>query len=117
MRLLLLRVLKLLKAFPALQVIVVALISGLGSIAYIGVILVMVFYIFGILAMILYKANDPWHFGTVHISMVSLFRAATLEDWTDIMYTNVYGCSNYGALDRGDAAVPHQLKAAAWTNN
>ena len=56
----LLRVLKLLKA-SALQVIVVALISGLGSIAYIGVILIMVFYIFGILAMILYKANDPWH--------------------------------------------------------
>jgi hypothetical protein len=109
----LLRVLKLLKAFPALQVIVVALISGLGSIAYIGVILIMVFYIFGILAMILYKANDPWHFGTVHISMLSLFRAATLEDWTDIMYTNVYGCANYGAFGScDDASAGHALKAA-----
>ena len=109
----LLRVLKLLKAFPALQVIVVALISGLGSIAYIGVILIMVFYIFGILAMILYKSNDPWHFGSVHISMVSLFRAATLEDWTDIMYTNVYGCANYGAFGScEDAALAHTLKAA-----
>ena len=86
----LLRVLKLLKAFPALQVLVMALISGLGSIAYIGVILVLVFYIFGILAMILYSRNDPWHFGTVHVSMLSLFRAATLEDWTDIMYVVIF---------------------------
>ena len=108
----LLRVLKLLKAFPALQVLVMALISGLGSIAYIGVILVLVFYIFGILAMILYSANDPWHFGTVHISMLSLFRAATLEDWTDIMYTNVYGCANYGHFVMcKDSSIGNQLKA------
>jgi len=108
----LLRVLKLLKAFPALQVLVMALISGLGSIAYIGVILVLVFYIFGILAMILYSKNDPWHFGTVHISMLSLFRAATLEDWTDIMYTNVYGCANYGAFATcEDVSTGHRLKA------
>ena len=108
----LLRVLKLLKAFPALQVIVVALISGLGSIGYIGLILVMVFYIFGILAMILYKANDPWHFGSVHISMLSLFRSATLEDWTDIMYTNVYGCANYGAFTMcSDASEASRIKA------
>jgi len=64
---------------------------------YIGVILVMVFYIFGILAMIMYKANDPWHFANVHLALLSLFRAATLEDWSDIMYVNFYGCANYGA--------------------
>ena len=45
--------------------------------------------------------------------MVSLFRAATLEDWTDIMYTNVYGCANYGAFTTcSDMSQAHLLKAA-----
>ena len=46
--------------------------------------------------MILFKENDPWHFGTLHDSILTLFRASTLEDWTDIMYINVYGCEYYG---------------------
>jgi voltage-gated sodium channel len=40
--------------------------------------------------------NDPVHFGNLQISMVSLFRAVTLEDWTDLMYTQMFGCDNYG---------------------
>ena len=92
----LLRVLKLLKAFPALQVIVKALISGLGSISYIAMILTLFFFACGILFMILFGENDPWHFGTLPNAIYSLFRASTLEDWTDIMYTNMYGCANYG---------------------
>ena len=92
----LLRVLKLVKAFPQLQVIVTALMVGMASIGFIGVILVLVFYVFAIMAMILFKDNDPWHFGTLHVSMITLFRGATLEDWTDIMYINMYGCDQYG---------------------
>ncbi len=92
----LLRVLKLLKAFPALQVIVKALISGLGSISYIAMILTLFFFACGILFMIIFGENDPWHFGTLPNAIYSLFRASTLEDWTDIMYTNMYGCANYG---------------------
>lgn len=34
--------------------------------------------------------------GTLHVAMLSLFRAATLEDWTDLMYTSMYGCAHYG---------------------
>ena len=94
----LLRVLKLMKAFPELQIIVGALIQGLGSISYIAMILVLVFFAAGIGAMILFQENDPWHFNTLPNAMYSLFRASTLEDWTDIMYTNMYGCANYGAF-------------------
>ena len=28
--------------------------------------------------------------------MLSLFRVVTLEDWTDIMYTQILGCDVYG---------------------
>ncbi|GMH61800.1 hypothetical protein TL16_g03339 [Triparma laevis f. inornata] len=95
----LLRVLKLLKSLPQLAIIVNALIMGLSSIGFIGVILLLVFYLFAILGMILFKDNDPWHFGTLHQSILTLFRASTLEDWTDIMYINIYGCKNYGYMD------------------
>ena len=92
----LLRVLKLLKAFPQLQVIVEALLSGLSSISYVAMILMLFFFMMGIFFQILFVENDPWHFGTLPNAIYSLFRASTLEDWTDIMYTNMYGCANYG---------------------
>ncbi|GBG27532.1 Voltage-dependent L-type calcium channel subunit alpha-1F [Hondaea fermentalgiana] len=92
----LMRVLKLVKALPALQVIIVALIGGLTSISYIGVILFLVFYVFAILGMILFQESDPWHFGSLHTSLFSLMRMATLDDWSDIMYVNMYGCDKYG---------------------
>jgi len=76
--------------------IVDALVQGLASIGYIGVILLLVFYLFAILGMTLFKENDPWHFGTLAKAMLTLFRCSTLEDWTDVMYINMYGCKNYG---------------------
>ena len=33
----------------------------------------------------LFRENDPFHFLNLHTAMLSLFRAATYEDWTDIM--------------------------------
>lgn len=92
----LLRVLKLIKTMPELQVIVVALIGGITSISYIGVILFLVFYVFAIIGMILFQEADPWHFGSLHFSLVTLFRMATLDDWTDVMYINMLGCDKYG---------------------
>jgi len=95
----LLRVLKLVKAFPQLQVIVEALVNGVNSVGYIGIIMFMFFYVFGILGMILFQNNDPWHFGTLGYTLVTLFRMATLEDWTDVMYINMHGCKYYGYSD------------------
>ena len=42
-----------------------------------------------------FGANDPLHFRSVPIALLSLFRAATLEDWTDIMYISIFGCDKY----------------------
>lgn len=92
----LLRVLKLVKSLPQLQMIVSGLLQGLGSIGYISLLLFLVFYLYGVLAVILFRDNDPWHFSTLDIAMLTLFRCSTLEDWTDVMYINMYGCDNYG---------------------
>ena len=44
-----------------------------------------VFYFFAIFGYIIFHVNDPWHFGNLHLSMLTLYRCATLEDWTDVM--------------------------------
>ncbi|GMH73107.1 hypothetical protein TrST_g10236 [Triparma strigata] len=69
---------------------------GLSSIGFIGIILVLVFYMCAILGMMMFKDNDPWHFGSLQVAMLTLFRCSTLEDWTDVMYINMYGCHKYG---------------------
>ncbi|KAL3785904.1 hypothetical protein ACHAWO_006713 [Cyclotella atomus] len=91
-----LRVLRLVRSFPELQIIIEALITGLKSIGYIGGLLLIVIYIFGILGTMLFGQNDPFHFGSLHMSILTLFRISTLEGWSDIMYINMYGCDLFG---------------------
>ena len=50
-----------------------------------AMLLLLTFYIFGILGIILFSANDPFHFPNLHTAIITLFRCATLEDWTDVM--------------------------------
>jgi voltage-gated sodium channel len=92
----LLRVLKLVKALPKLQVLVSALLKSIPSMGYVSLLLFMLFYLYAVAATMLFGDNDPVHFATLQQSMLSLFRAVTLEDWTDLMYIQMYGCGGYG---------------------
>jgi voltage-gated sodium channel len=91
-----LRVFKLVTAVPKLQILVGALLRSIPSMGYVGVLLFLLFYIYAAMAVFIYGDNDPVHFENLHLAMLSLFRVVTLEDWTDIMYTNMYGCDQYG---------------------
>jgi voltage-gated sodium channel len=95
----LLRVLKLVRALPKLQVLVSALLKSIPSMGYISLLLFMMFYLYAVAATTFFGANDPVHFGTLQISMVSLFRTVTLESWTSLMYTQMYGCAEFGYGD------------------
>jgi len=91
-----LRVFKLVSAVPKLQILVGTLLRSIPSMGYVGVLLFLLFYIYAAMAVFIYGENDPVHFDNLHLSMLSLFRVVTLEDWTDIMYINMYGCDQYG---------------------
>ena len=91
-----LRVLKLVTTLPKLQVLVGCLLKSLPSMFYVSMLLGLLFYIYGTMAVFLYSENDPIHFRNLQTSILSLFRVVTLEDWTDVMYTNMYGSENYG---------------------
>lgn len=92
----LLRVLKLVRALPKLQILVGALLKSVPSMGYVSILLLLLFYIYAVAGVFLFSANDPLHFETLQMAMLSLFRVVTLEDWTDLMYINMYGCDEYG---------------------
>lgn len=98
-----LRVLKLVTALPRLQMIVGALLKSIPSMGYVFLLLFLHFYIFAAMATFIYGENDPWHFYDLQTSFLSLFRAVTLEDWTDLMYINMYGSDHYGYSEQMDA--------------
>lgn len=92
----LLRVLRLVRAIPRLQVLVGALLRSIPSMAYVGLLLLLLFYAYGVAATFLFSANDPVHFGSLPISVLSLFRVVTLEGWTELMYIQMRGCDVIG---------------------
>lgn len=82
----LLRVLRLLSTLPGLQVLVMALVHSIPRIGQMAMLACLLFYIYAVIGVSLFNEHDPQHWGTLHISLLSLFRILTLEDWTDLMY-------------------------------
>jgi len=92
----LLRFTRIFSRVPQLRMIIISLIQSIKPIGFVGIILVLMVYIYGVIGTTIFSKNDPVHFGSLRIAMVSLVRAATFEDWTDLMYIQMYGCNNYG---------------------
>lgn len=83
----LLRVVRLISTVPELRLIVSTLVRSLPSMAHVMALMGVIFYIYAITGYQLFHSHDPVHWGNLGISLLSLFRIVTLEDWTDIMYT------------------------------
>ncbi|MBK1876995.1 ion transporter [Pelagicoccus mobilis] len=105
-----LRVLRLITVLPKLQLLVGALLRSLPSMVYVGLLLSILFYIYGVTGTMLFSQNDPIHFGTLQDSLLSLFRVVTLEDWTDLMYINMYGSAEYGYDGNQDLIIQSQAQ-------
>jgi voltage-gated sodium channel len=100
-----LRVLRLISALPKLQLLVSALLKSIPSMVYVIFMMGILFYIYAIMGTVLFQKNDPMHFGSLQQSALSLFTAITLEDWTDMMYTQIYGSDTYGYNDPDEMLV------------
>lgn len=107
-----LRVLKLVTALPKLQILVGALLKSIPSMVYVSILLGLLFYLYAVLGTFMFQGNDPIHFPDLQTAMLSLFRVATLEDWTDIMYINMVGCDRYGY--GGNEALCTAPQAYGW---
>ena len=113
-----LRVLKLVSAIPRLQILVGAVLKSIPSIGYVFMLALLHFYIYGCMATFLFSENDPIHFRNLETSMLSLFRGVTLEDWTDLMYINMYGSESYGyGADPKQMLATMNLENAAYKSS
>lgn len=86
-----LRVFRVISIFPKLQILVNALLKSIPSMGYVVILLFLIFYIYAVVGSFLFAHGDPVHFGTLHISMITLFKVLTLEGWADIMNIQLYG--------------------------
>lgn len=107
----LLRVIRLITVVPKLQLLVTALLRSLPSMFYVCLLLFLLFYVYAVIGVILFSGNDPVHFGNLWTSFLSLFRIVTLEDWTDIMYLQMYGSDVYQGYNQSISELAMKPKA------
>ena len=83
----LLRVLRLVSTLPELRLIVSTLMRSLPGMGHVVLLMSIIFYVFAVAGFHLFSEHDPTHWRSLGISLLTLFRIVTLEDWTDVMYT------------------------------
>ncbi len=82
----LMRLLRLVSAVQELRLIVATLVRSIPSMLHIVVLMSLMVYVYAIIGYQLFHKHDPEHWRNLGVSILSLFRILTLEDWTDIMY-------------------------------
>ncbi|MEW6983402.1 ion transporter [Colwelliaceae bacterium 6471] len=80
------RVLRLVSMVPELRLLINALIKAIPRMGYIALLMFVIFYIYAAVGSIIFHEINEELWGDVSISMLTLFRVATFEDWTDVMY-------------------------------
>lgn len=80
------RVLRLISMIPELRFLLNALLKAIPRMGYVALLMFIIFYIYGAVGSFLFENINETLWGDVAISMLTLFRVATFEDWTDVMY-------------------------------
>ena len=80
------RVMRLISFVPQLRILIEALLAALPRMGYVALMMFVIFYMYATLGSLLFERINPDLWGDVGIAMLTLFRVATFEDWTDIMY-------------------------------
>ncbi len=80
------RVLRLVSVVPELRMLINALLKAIPRMGYIALLMFVIFYIYAAVGSILFEKINGELWGDVSIAMLTLFRVATFEDWTDVMY-------------------------------
>lgn len=80
------RVMRLISFIPELRVLVSALITAMPRMGYVALLMFIIFYLYAVIGNLLFSHINPTLWGDLGISLLTLFRVATFEDWTDVMY-------------------------------
>jgi voltage-gated sodium channel len=80
------RVLRMVSIIPELRMLMNSLIKALPQLGYVLLLMFIIFYIYAAIGSTFFAAINPMLWGDITISMLTLFRVMTFEDWTDVMY-------------------------------
>ena len=83
------RVLRLVSVVPELRSLINALLKAIPRMGYIALLMFIIFYIYAAMGSMFFADVDEFLWGDVSIAMLTLFRVATFEDWTDVMYATM----------------------------
>ncbi len=83
------RVLRMISIIPELRLLLNSLVRALPQLGYILLMMFIIFYIYAAIGSTFFEAINPVLWGDISISMLTLFRVMTFEDWTDVMYESM----------------------------
>lgn len=80
------RVLRLVSVVPELRSLINALLMAIPRMGYIALLMFIIFYIYAAIGSLFFASINDFLWGDVSTAMLTLFRIATFEDWTDVLY-------------------------------
>jgi voltage-gated sodium channel len=80
------RVLRMVSIIPELRILLNSLLLALPQLGYIVALMFIIFYIYAAIGSTFFTGINPELWGDISISLLTLFRVMTFEDWTDVMY-------------------------------
>jgi len=80
------RMMRLIVFLPELRRLIESLLHAVPRVFYVLLLMFIVFYIYGAFGSLIFADLNPMLWGNIGAAMLTLFRVATLEDWTDVMY-------------------------------
>ena len=80
------RVLRMISILPDLRYLISAFIASLSRLFNIGLLLFIIFYMYGVIGSTMFGEINPFLWGDIGSSMLTLFQVMTFEDWSDVMY-------------------------------
>lgn len=80
------RVLRMVSMIPELRVLLNSLVKAMPQLSYVMLLMFIIFYIYAAVGATFFHSINPNLWGDISISLLTLFRVMTFEDWTDVMY-------------------------------
>ena len=80
------RVLRMVSIIPELRTLLNSLMAAMPQLGYVLLMMFIIFYIYAAVGSTFFASINPDLWGDIAISMLTLFRVMTFEDWTDVMY-------------------------------
>jgi len=80
------RVLRMVSIIPELRMLINSLVKALPQLGYVALMMFIIFYIYAAVGSTFFSEINPELWGDIAVSLLTLFRVMTFEDWTDVMY-------------------------------